>query len=280
VKIEVPRLKPKPKEVIVKEVPMPAGRKTAGFASLAVGGAGIAVLAPTAGLAVGTAQGGILGGIVGLTGGAVVGVLGGAAIAVSGVFSGVSQIVRGVAAVPKSISEPRKGNWWDENEGKWAKANLAYVNQKTDKKKKMADTMFAGMTLLQMQMKFQAELQNATTDEEKAKLQEAFQKEYIATTLKVMWTTTAVDITSTLYETCQMVFFDKSVDKEVRKLRGKAVRDLGSVFMKITRPAASGDTPKETDAQKLYQEAAEAAMLETIKRKEESAFRNSLRGFK
>jgi hypothetical protein len=50
----------------------------------ALGAAGIVVLAPTAGLAVGAKEGGILGGIVGLTGGAVIGVLGGAVVAVAG----------------------------------------------------------------------------------------------------------------------------------------------------------------------------------------------------
>jgi hypothetical protein len=26
--------------------------------------------------------------------------------------------------VPSSITEPRKGKWWDENEGKWIETNL------------------------------------------------------------------------------------------------------------------------------------------------------------
>ena len=28
------------------------------------------------------------------------------------------------AALPASISEPRKVNWWDENEGKWVETDL------------------------------------------------------------------------------------------------------------------------------------------------------------
>ncbi|KAL3809606.1 hypothetical protein ACHAXA_002165 [Cyclostephanos tholiformis] len=58
----------------------------------AVGTAGILVLAPTLGLGVGLAQGGILGGAVGLVGGAVAGVVGGAALAVGGAVQGVTQI--------------------------------------------------------------------------------------------------------------------------------------------------------------------------------------------
>jgi len=98
----------------------------------AIGAVGIAVLAPTAGLAMGAAEGGVLGGIIGLTGGAVVGALGAAAVAVGGILSGVSQIVRGVVAVPKSISEPRKGNWWDEHEGKWVETDLTKEKEKLE----------------------------------------------------------------------------------------------------------------------------------------------------
>lgn len=50
----------------------------------AVGAAGIAVLAPTMGLAVGLRQGGLLGGIVGVTGGVLVGAVGAAAMAIGG----------------------------------------------------------------------------------------------------------------------------------------------------------------------------------------------------
>jgi hypothetical protein len=50
----------------------------------AVGAVGVAVLMPTLGLAAGAKQGGILGGVVGLSGGAIAGVVGAAALAVGG----------------------------------------------------------------------------------------------------------------------------------------------------------------------------------------------------
>ena len=50
----------------------------------AIGAVGIAVLAPTIGLAAGAKQGGLLGAVVGVTGGAVVGLLGAGAMAVGG----------------------------------------------------------------------------------------------------------------------------------------------------------------------------------------------------
>jgi DnaJ domain len=91
----------------------------------AVGAAGIAVLAPTLGLAVGLRGGGILGGAVGVAGGAVVGLLGAAAVAVGGALSGLAQIGRGIAAVPASIMAPRQGKWWNERLGKWVLTDMS-----------------------------------------------------------------------------------------------------------------------------------------------------------
>ena len=90
----------------------------------AVGAAGIAVLAPTMGLAVGLQQGGLLGGIVGVTGGALVGAVGAAAMAIGGAVSAVSQVARGIIATPESIVAPRQGKWWNEHEGKWVLTDL------------------------------------------------------------------------------------------------------------------------------------------------------------
>ncbi|KAL7461338.1 hypothetical protein ACHAXS_001757, partial [Conticribra weissflogii] len=89
-----------------------------------VGMVGMVVLAPTVGASVGAKQGGIIGGTVGLVGGAVVGVVGGAAMAVGGAVQGATQMIRGVAAVPDSVMEPRRGKWWNDVEGKWIFTNL------------------------------------------------------------------------------------------------------------------------------------------------------------
>lgn len=51
-----------------------------------VGAVGVLVLAPTAGLAIGTKQRGLLGGLVGLTGGAVVGAFAAAGLLVGGTY--------------------------------------------------------------------------------------------------------------------------------------------------------------------------------------------------
>lgn len=90
----------------------------------AVGGLGVAVIAPTVGYAAGSKKGGIGGGILGATAGAAVGVLGAAGFIVGGAVVGVVNVARGVAAVPQSISAPRKGKWWNEATSEWISTDL------------------------------------------------------------------------------------------------------------------------------------------------------------
>ena len=99
----------------------------------AVGGVGLAVMAPTVGFAQGAKHGGIAGGTVGLVGGALVGAIGGAAVMLSGAAMGVTQVARGITATPDAIMEPRRGKWWNDVEGKWILTNLE------DERKEMTD---------------------------------------------------------------------------------------------------------------------------------------------
>lgn len=157
--------------------------------------------------------------------------------------------------------------------GSWAKGRQAKMAKSGDKNKNQVETMKAGMTLMQMQQKAQAEMEKAGTEEEKKAIEERLQKEMSASLLNVMWTTTVVDITNTLHETCQMVLFDKSVDKETRERRAHGLKALGEVFEGCPEPEQEAGV----DAARLYEEAAFAAMLETIKRKEENSFAASVK---
>jgi hypothetical protein len=131
------------------------------------------------------------------------------------------------------------------------------------------DTLRSGMTMMTMQAKFQEKLAKATSDEEKADIQEEMESALSTTLLKLLWTTTTVDLTNTLYETMQMVLFDQSVEKKTREHRAHGLKKLGEVFMACPEPEL-GENEEEKDAKKLYEEAAFAAMLETIKKKEEA----------
>merc|ERR1712157_454841 len=112
-------------------------------------------------------------------------------------------------------------------------------------------------------------LAKAETEDEKREIEYEYQKEMAASFLNILWTTTVIDITSTIHETCQMVLFDTSVETHVRKERGEALRVLGDSFSNV---AESHNHEAEKDVQQLYEEAAFAAMLETIKRKDEASF--------
>jgi hypothetical protein len=148
---------------------------------------------------------------------------------------------------------------------KWANGQRAKLDTQNAANKNKVESMKATMDMMKLQAKLQQKMADATTDEEKEKIAIELQEASVGILLRVLWTTTVVDITSTIYETCQMLFYDQSVDKETRKLRGKAVRALGKIWMSIPDPNGGIEGK---DAKQLYEEAAFAAMLETVKRKD------------
>jgi hypothetical protein len=83
--------------------------------------------------------------------------------------------------------------------------------------------------------------------------------------LKLLWTQTVVDITSTLHEVAQMVLHDQNVAAGVRKLRGEGLLLLGGIFEK-TKPR-EGSIPE----QEGLEEVAFYAMLDTVWRQEAAA---------
>lgn len=156
--------------------------------------------------------------------------------------------------------------------GKWAEAQKAKRKRKKAGRKNDFESVMATLDAMKLQQDYQQKLKAAQTDEEKAILQKEFEEATQATMLRLIWTTTAVDITSTIHETCQMTFFDQSVDKETRKQRAHAVKNLGLVFQACPEP----EKPMQ-DAKNLFEDAALAAMVETLKRKDEAAFSASFR---
>lgn len=126
----------------------------------------------------------------------------------------------------------------------------------------------AGMQMVTAQQKLAQEMADAKTEEEKKEKQAAMEELQVKGMLSVMWTTTVIDITTTLHGVTQMVLHDQSVDKDTRKRRAHGLKHLGEIFMACPAPAESG---QPEDAKNLYEEAAFAAMLETIKRKEEAS---------
>ena len=150
---------------------------------------------------------------------------------------------------------------------KWSKGQYAKIEKSADKAGNQRDVLVAGMKMMTVQQQAAQKLAEAKSDEERAKIQKEMEDAQVVGMLQVMWTTTAVDITSTLHEVAQMVLHDQSVDKDTLLRRGHGLKKMGEIFEACPTPLESGQAD---EAKKLYEEAALAAMIETIKRKEEA----------
>jgi len=151
---------------------------------------------------------------------------------------------------------------------KWAKGQRAKMEKSSDMNKAKRDGLIGGMKMMVAQQKAAQELAQAATEEERKDKAAAMEHAQMFGMLNIMWTTTVVDITTTLHQVVQMVLHDQSVDLSTRKRRAGGLQEMGTIFMALSAPDESG---QPEDAKKLYEEAAFAAMLETIKRKEEAS---------
>ena len=151
---------------------------------------------------------------------------------------------------------------------KWAANQQASLEKRKAANDNQMQLLKAGMAMMRAQAELQRKLNDAKTDEEKEDLKQKMQEKASDITLQVLWTTAVVDMTSAIHETTQMVFFDQSVDKDTRKHRAAAVKTLGQIWMDCPEPKKQ----EEKDAKTLYEEAAFAAMLETVKRRDEAAY--------
>jgi hypothetical protein len=160
------------------------------------------------------------------------------------------------------IGLPSIAKWAD---GKKAKHRMAKAGSKNQ-----WETMMATVDAMKVQAQFQEKLRSAKNEDEMKALSSEMADATTSVMLRIIWTTTTVDIMSSIHEACQMVFFDQSVEKEHRKLRAQAVKKLGEIFQSVAEShSASGDNK---DAKALFEEAAMAATLETIRRKDEATF--------
>ena len=151
---------------------------------------------------------------------------------------------------------------------KWASGKVAGTKMAVGKMRKRGGTMSAALGLGTVQAVYSQKIEAASSEEEKRKLELEMANAASEAMMRVVWTTTSVDIASTIHETCQMVFFDQSVSKEVRELRAKAIKRLGKIFKECPEPERA--EVEQINAKKLFEEASMAATLETIKRKDEA----------
>lgn len=156
--------------------------------------------------------------------------------------------------------------------GKWAEGQQARAKSKQVANKNQFQSLMATMDVMKVQMQYQEKLAKAESEEEKQKLQREMEDATQNIMLKVIWTMVVVDITSTVYEVCQMVFFDQSVDKDIRKRRAHGVKALGGIFQEMAEPPAPEG---KKNAREMFEEAALMATIETMKRKDEESHKAS-----
>ena len=145
----------------------------------------------------------------------------------------------------------------------------AKMEKSSDTSRAKRDGLLTGMKMMAAKQKAAQELAQVATEEERQEKMKAMEQAQMFGMLNFMWTTTVVDITTTLHQVVQMVLHDQSVDKDTRKKRAEGLKEMGEIFMSLATP---NESSQPEDAKKLYEEAAFAAMLETIKRKEEASY--------
>jgi X-domain of DnaJ-containing len=120
--------------------------------------------------------------------------------------------------------------------GKWAKGQKAKSEKSKVRTKNQMETLMATMDAMKVNAEFNKKMAEAKDDGERMKLQHEMEEAAQNTVLRVIWSTTVVDITATIHETCQMVFFDQSVDKDCHERRAHAVKSLGEIFLACPEP--------------------------------------------
>lgn len=152
----------------------------------------------------------------------------------------------------------------------WAKSKEAKFRKAQAGSKHKMESFEATMSIMKIKEEYMEKINAATTDDEKKALENEEAEKSQDVLLQLVWTTTVVDITSTIHETCQMVFFDQSVDKNTRKKRAHGVRELGIIFQECQAPEGVN-----RHARDLFEDASLAATVETMKRKDAASHSTS-----
>jgi curved DNA-binding protein CbpA len=153
------------------------------------------------------------------------------------------------------------------NLAQWAERQKAQMDKKSKQNETKMKGMQAGVDMLKLQAELAQKMELAQTDEEKQTLANELESHSVGILLRILWTTTVVDLTSTIDEMTHMVFYDQAVEGDKRMARAEAVKKLGSIWMQVEQPKV---TEGEKDAKQVYEDAAFAAMLETVKRRDAS----------
>jgi X-domain of DnaJ-containing len=114
---------------------------------------------------------------------------------------------------------------------RWVKSHQVRVHKRQAHNKNDVYGITTGLDMMTVQAHYEQKLQEAKNDLEREALTKEMEKAASENLLKVLWTTTVADITSTLHEVAQIVLFDQSVDKNARSHRAEGLRALGQIFL-------------------------------------------------
>jgi hypothetical protein len=115
---------------------------------------------------------------------------------------------------------------------RWVKSHHARVNKRQAHNKNDFDGIATGLEMMTVQAQYEQKILEAKNNDvgREASTKE-MEKAASVNLLKVLWTTTAADVTSTLHEVIQILLFDQSVDKNARRRRAEGLKALGKIFV-------------------------------------------------
>ena len=128
------------------------------------------------------------------------------------------------------------------------------MQQKASKWKNKFSALKAGVNIFSTVQSSEAKVQKATSEEQANELRAKQQRDVLPHVLDALWSTTSVDIESTLRHVCSKVLHDASVLPTRRAGRAKALLYLGKTFQET-----KSTDPKAKDAAAVLEDALRAA---------------------
>ena len=128
------------------------------------------------------------------------------------------------------------------------------MQQKASKWKNKFSALKAGVNIFSTVQSSEAEVQKATNEQQANELRAKQQRDVLPHVLDALWSTSSVDIESTLRHVCSKVLHDASVAQSRRAGRAKALLYLGKMFQET-----KSTDPKAKDAAAVLEDALRAA---------------------
>jgi len=115
--------------------------------------------------------------------------------------------------------------------GKWAVRQHAKNEKKKVRQECQVEFAVAIFDMFKIHKDLQKRFSQAKTLPERLAINKEWHDQVVAIKLCIMRETVVKDISCTIQEATKMIFFDRSVNRETRKLRAAAVKRLGEIWM-------------------------------------------------